>query len=77
MKIKYLFLLLVISGCLGVSNRTPEVNECVIGPKMDVLKLLRTKDEDKYMFVEYPYDQNSPIEIMEDVSALKKVECPE
>lgn len=73
---KYFFLLLLIVSCNPVNKNLPEVSECVIGPKMDVMKLVREED-DKYMFVEYPYAADSPVEIMEDVSALKKVECPE
>lgn len=72
---RYLLILLIVAGC-NPANRLPEVDECVIGPQMDVMKLLREED-DKYMFVEYPYAEDSPVEIMEDVSALKKVECPE
>lgn len=69
-------MLLFISSCLPLRRTEPKVEECVIGPQMDVLKLLRAED-DKYLFVEYPYAEDSPVEIMEDVSALKKVDCPE
>lgn len=73
---KYPVMLLIFCGCIAINDRMPEVNECVIGPKMDVLKLLRT-DEDKFLFVEYPYEKDSPVSIIQDVSTLKKVECPE
>jgi hypothetical protein len=73
---KFIILLIFIIGCQPLRRIEPRVNECVIGPQMDVLKLLRADDE-KYMFVEYPYAEDSPVEIIEDVSALKKVECPE
>lgn len=42
---------------------------------MDVWKLLRM-DEGKYLFATYPYTEGAPVEILEDVSALKKVDCP-
>lgn len=73
---RYLLILLFLAGCNPLKRSIPEVNECVIGPKMDVMKLLREED-DKFLFVEYPYAEDSPVEIIEDVSALKKVECPE
>lgn len=73
---RYLLILLFLTGCNPLKRAVPEVNECVIGPKMDVMKLLREED-DKFLFVEYPYAEDSPVEIIEDVSALKKVECPE
>lgn len=69
-------MLFIICSCNPLRRIEPKVEECVIGPQMDVLKLLRTEDE-KYLFVEYPYAEDSPVEIMEDVSALKKVDCPE
>lgn len=73
---KYFLLLVVLLGCNPANRSLPKVDECVIGPQMDVMKLLREEDE-KFLFVEYPYAEDSPVEIMEDVSALKKVECPE
>lgn len=73
---KFFIMLLFIFGCVPLRRMEPKVEECVIGPRMDVLKVLRAEDQ-KYMFVEYPYDEDSPVEIIEDVSALKKVECPE
>ena len=73
---KFIIMLLFICSCIPLRRVEPKVEECVIGPQMDVLKLLRTEDE-KYLFVEYPYAEDSPVEIMEDVSALKKVDCPE
>jgi len=72
---KFFIMLLFIFGCVPLRRMEPKVEECVIGPRMDVLKVLRAEDQ-KYMFVEYPYDEDSPVEIIEDVSALKKVECP-
>jgi hypothetical protein len=73
---RWLILFLFIFGCQPLSRTDPEVEECVIGPQMDVLKLLRT-EEGKYLFVEYPYAEDSPVEIVEDVSAFRKVECPD
>ena len=73
---RWIVLLLFAWSCIAMNGHAPLVNECVIGPKMDVLKLLRA-DEDKFLFVEYPYEKDSSIAVIEDVSALKKVECPE
>lgn len=73
---KFLLVLVLIIGCQPLKRLEPKVEECVIGPKMEVLKLIR-EEEHKYMFVGYPYGEESPVEIIEDVSALKKVECPE
>lgn len=74
MVMRYFVLLLITISC-NTTQSKPQIGECFIGPQMEVRKLLRM-DQGKYLFANYPYDESSPAEIMEDVSALKKVDCP-
>lgn len=71
---KYLTLLLLVS-CLDVKKDEPKIGDCFIGTRMDVWKLMRM-DEGKYLFATFPFGEGSPVEVVTDVSALKKVDCP-
>lgn len=68
-------LLIILSACNFTGPKPPQVGECVIGTKMDVWKLLRM-DDGKYLFATYPFDEGAPVEVVTDVSAFKKVDCP-
>ena len=75
MVMRYFILVLITMACNSSTSKKPQIGECYIGTRMDVWKLLRM-DEGKYLFATYPYDEGAPVEVMEDVSALKKVDCP-
>jgi hypothetical protein len=68
---KWILFLFILTAC----NQELKVGECVIGTRMDVWKLMRM-DGKKYLFVTLPIQEDSPVEIVEDVSAFKKVDCP-
>lgn len=53
-----------------------EIGQCVIGTRMDVWKLLQ-KDGKNFIFTTLPAVDGAPMEIVDDVSAFKRVDCPQ
>lgn len=73
MHLLLLFLLLLSCERLKPVNLT--VGDCVIGEGMDIWKLIRA-DQGEYLFVTNPVEEGSRVELIDDVSTFKKVECP-
>ena len=71
---KYLTLFLLM-GCL---TGTPELKpgDCVLGRGMALWQLKRSEGG-KHMFVAFPLQNDTKVEIVEDISTYKKVECHE
>lgn len=72
---KFVILLLTLVACNPIKQLEPKVGECVLGPQMNVMKLIRMEDN-KYLFASVPVTEGSPVDVYEDPRALKKVECP-
>jgi hypothetical protein len=72
---RYLLILLITTACNPFKQIKPEVGDCVLGPNMEVWKLMNTAEK-KYLFAKYPVLEGSPVLVINDVSALKLVECP-
>lgn len=73
MRLLIFFLLLV--GCERTKPINIQVGDCVIGEAMNIWKLIRM-DEEKYMFATNPVEEGSQIQVVNDPSTFKKVECP-
>jgi hypothetical protein len=72
---KYLIFCLFIISCSPTIIPKIDLGECVLGTDMSIWKLLR-KDQEKYLFVQYPELEGSPVHIISDLSTFKEVECP-
>jgi hypothetical protein len=72
---RLLILLLLLLGCERNKPMNIQVGDCVIGEAMNIWKLIRM-DEGKYMFATNPVEEGSQIQVVEDPSTFKKVECP-
>jgi hypothetical protein len=72
---KFFMLALLFLGCETVGNFELKDGECIIGPSSTTWKLLR-KVEKKYMFVELPESMDSQVQVLDDLSTVKKIECP-
>ena len=71
---KYVLLFLLLS-CTKASKSKITSGDCVLGGNMQVWKLLRQED-DMYLFAKYPLVEGTPVEMVTDISAFKKVDCP-
>lgn len=70
-----LLLFLLLLSCERLKPVNLAVGDCVIGEGMDIWKLIRA-DQGEYLFVTNPVQEGSRVELMDDVSTFKKVECP-
>ena len=66
---------MLVTSCL---TRGPELKpgDCVIGRGM-VLWQLQRNEGGKFLFLHFPLQPDSKLEIVEDTSLYKKVECHE
>jgi hypothetical protein len=58
------------------SQKQLVVGVCVIGTRMVVWNLLR-KEEGRFMFTTLPAIEGAPVEIVTDITAFKRVDCPQ
>jgi hypothetical protein len=70
-----MILLLLIISCIPKTKIDLTVGDCVIDQEMSLWKLVKV-DQDHYLFTRYPLREDSPIEIIKDLSILKKTDCP-
>ena len=71
---KFLILFSILSAC-SPSIPPPKVGECVIGTNMGVWKLMR-EENGKFLLIQYPEVEGSPVHTVTDLAAYKKVDCP-
>jgi hypothetical protein len=71
---KYIILFTLIA-CNSSINSDLTVDSCVLGEDMVVWQLIR-EDDGKYLFSDVPVKEGAMVHVFEDISALKKVDCP-
>ncbi len=71
-----LILLLLIISCIPKSKIDITVGDCVIDQNMSLWKLIKI-DQEHFLFSRYPLREGSPVEIIRDISILKKTDCPQ
>lgn len=74
MKIIVLMLILLV-GCEARRGVDFKVGDCALGGSLGVWKLTK-KEQGKYLFVAYPVQEGAALEVVEDISVLKKIDCP-
>ena len=75
-KLMKVILFLLIISCVPKSKIDLTVGECVIDQDMSLWKLIKI-DQEHYLFSRYPLREGSPVVILEDISILKKTNCPQ
>lgn len=74
---KFLWVIIfILASCEKSNQHLLKVEECVVAPDLAVWQLIRV-DGDKHLFTRYPAEEGSKVEMMEDISTLKKIKCPE
>jgi hypothetical protein len=69
-------LFLTFIACIPVKKPDFKAGDCVLGPEMKVWKIER-EDEDNYLLSEFPFSEDSKVEVVKDFSTLRKTDCPD